>query len=177
MACPTDPAHQAALMVLRRFGRVACGHVRREQPDIGRLTMRTDLYRHFDEHGNLLYVGISVTAVVRFSQHRVSAQWYDAIRTMTIEKFNTREEAYKAEQLAIENEKPLFNILFGERPRPESTRIIGAAEVAHLLGVKKGQLLMDVRYKRCVVSPLIDKGMCRWSAAKVAEYLDARDRA
>ena len=37
--------------------------------------METDLYRHFDAAGNLLYVGISFSAINRFSQHKYGSEW------------------------------------------------------------------------------------------------------
>lgn len=68
------------------------------------------LYRHFDDEGQLLYVGISLSAVNRLSQHKGSAQWFSKIAEVRVEKFSTREEALAAEKAAIISEKPKFNI-------------------------------------------------------------------
>lgn len=67
------------------------------------------LYKHWDKNDNLLYVGISLSAVARLKQHSRKADWYDKIAKITIEKFCSREEAIDAEKLAIIMEKPLFN--------------------------------------------------------------------
>ena len=74
--------------------------------------MTIDLYRHFDGDGVLLYAGISLSALARLVQHRRGAHWYRDIASVRIEKFPTREAAQAAEKIAIENEKPLFNIQY-----------------------------------------------------------------
>lgn len=76
-----------------------------------RMSFQTSLYRHFDVHGNLLYVGISIDAIQRFSEHRREKRWSASIVSMTVEHFETREEAIKAETVAIKLEKPLYNII------------------------------------------------------------------
>jgi hypothetical protein len=79
------------------------------QPAMQDLPGCTALYRHFDKHGELLYVGISLSAVARLSQHR-NKQWFSQIESVTVEKFATREEAEAAEFTAIREELPKFNI-------------------------------------------------------------------
>jgi len=71
--------------------------------------MSTDLYRHFDSNGNLLYVGISLSTLNRLGQHRDNSHWFNTISSVTIEKYNTRKEALIAEKKAITKEKPLHN--------------------------------------------------------------------
>jgi len=73
------------------------------------MTIRTALYRHWDVDGNLLYVGISLSAVHRLTQHKRDSHWHDQIANMTIEWFETREEALEAERTAIQLERPIFN--------------------------------------------------------------------
>lgn len=68
------------------------------------------LYRHFAEDGTLLYVGVSLSAVQRIGQHRSKAGWFSDIARVGIERFETMEQALKAESLAIKMEKPLHNI-------------------------------------------------------------------
>lgn len=71
---------------------------------------RTALYRHWDADGNLLYVGISLSAVGRLNQHRRDSHWSDEIASVTIEYFASREMALKAEADAIRSESPEHNI-------------------------------------------------------------------
>lgn len=70
----------------------------------------TDLYRYFDKDGNLLYVGISINAMLRLSQHRCTSSWYQEADKVKIEKFERRSDAIKAERKAIRDESPAHNI-------------------------------------------------------------------
>ena len=72
--------------------------------------MNTQLYRHFDEGRNLLYVGISLSTFARLSQHKDHSAWLKKIKSVEIENFETREEAMAAERNAIRTEDPKFNI-------------------------------------------------------------------
>jgi len=80
--------------------------------------MKTSLYRHFEKDGTLLYVGISLNHVVRLSQHKAASPWFEKIATVTIEQFETRAEALKAETKAVVKEKPLHNIQKQGEPEP-----------------------------------------------------------
>lgn len=73
---------------------------------------QTDLYRYFDNNGRLLYVGISFSAIARACQHKSNSDWFGSISHMTVEKYQTREDASKAEIEAIQNEKPIYNKTF-----------------------------------------------------------------
>lgn len=76
------------------------------------------LYRHFNEDGVLLYVGVSLSVVCRSYKHGKSP-WADDISLITIEKHKTKRLALEAEKLAIKNESPLFNELTGPIGRPK----------------------------------------------------------
>jgi len=67
------------------------------------------LYRHFDQDGTLLYIGISLSAISRLGQHKLHAPWFRNISSVTVEKFLSRTEALKAEKDAIQKENPLYN--------------------------------------------------------------------
>ena len=69
----------------------------------------TQLYRHFDADGVLLYVGISANAMQRLAGHGSQSSWASRIARVEIENWPTREEALLAEQEAISAEGPLFN--------------------------------------------------------------------
>jgi hypothetical protein len=71
----------------------------------------TDLYRHFDSEGCLLYVGISLSAIARLAAHRVRSSWFNRIARVEIKRFPSREDAEAAELEAIRTEKPLHNIV------------------------------------------------------------------
>ncbi len=69
----------------------------------------TDLYRHFSDKGDLLYVGISLNTVARLVAHQNSSEWFGDIASITIEKFGSRDAAEAAEIIAIKAEAPRFN--------------------------------------------------------------------
>lgn len=71
---------------------------------------KTNLYRYFDKDDKLLYVGISLNAVYRLSQHKITSPWFYEIAKITVETLVNREQAMKAEVKAIQNEKPIHNI-------------------------------------------------------------------
>lgn len=69
----------------------------------------TSLYRHFDEGGRLLYVGISLSAMNRLATHMSASDWRHQIATVKIETHPTRAAALAAEALAIKAERPIWN--------------------------------------------------------------------
>jgi predicted GIY-YIG superfamily endonuclease len=70
---------------------------------------RTALYRHFDEQGELLYVGVSLHVIRRLIEHRAS-EWSQDIARIEIEYHPSRKAALKAETAAIAKERPKFNV-------------------------------------------------------------------
>ena len=71
---------------------------------------KTTLYRSFDEHGALLYVGISHSAMQRLGQHKAKSIWHKQCVHVELEHFDSRKEALEAEDNAIKAESPMFNI-------------------------------------------------------------------
>lgn len=69
----------------------------------------TTLYRHWGRNNTLLYVGISLSAVGRLSDHKRDSEWYWEIEKVTCEHYETREEALEAETIAIQQENPKYN--------------------------------------------------------------------
>jgi predicted GIY-YIG superfamily endonuclease len=69
----------------------------------------TTLYRHFDAVDRLLYVGISDGIKKRLAQHERTAWWWPLVKRITLDHFDSREEAAAAEVLAITTERPHCN--------------------------------------------------------------------
>lgn len=92
----------------------------------------TYLYRHFDANGDLLYVGISLSAIDRLRQHRANSSWSNEIRTITVAPYLDRPSALRAEYEAIIIENPLHN-----RKRP----------------VKGGDLIYEADGRLCIMPP------------------------
>jgi predicted GIY-YIG superfamily endonuclease len=76
------------------------------------------LYRHFDAHGRLLYVGVAVNPQKRLRAHASEgAKWVTEVARSTYERFRTHKEVLDAEIMAIQNEAPLWNIVHADAGR------------------------------------------------------------
>lgn len=71
----------------------------------------TDLYRFYDSSETLLYVGISLSAAHRASQHRAEKPWWPEVARMDVEHLPSRQEALTAELAAIRTEHPIHNVV------------------------------------------------------------------
>jgi predicted GIY-YIG superfamily endonuclease len=72
--------------------------------------MSCDLYRLYNAEDQLLYVGISWSAMSRLAQHKNEKRWWKTVARVDIEHFATRKQALQAESVAIKNEQPVHNI-------------------------------------------------------------------
>lgn len=75
---------------------------------------RTALYRCFDADDELLYVGISKDPAERWKQHRGSA-WWRHVTMRTVEWYDDRAAAERAERKAIQSEGPRYNVQHNQR--------------------------------------------------------------
>lgn len=69
----------------------------------------TILYRHFDEEGTLLYVGITARFARRTASHKRASEWGKLIHNITVEEFEDRRSAMDAEWRIIREERPKYN--------------------------------------------------------------------
>jgi hypothetical protein len=69
------------------------------------------LYRAFDIQGDLLYVGISKSALRRASEHLRNSPWAVDAAVIRISPFPSRAAAAEAERIAIQTEGPRANIV------------------------------------------------------------------
>lgn len=69
------------------------------------------LYRHFDQEGALLYIGISDALTARSSDHMSGSPWARFVHRVVVEPdgYESRAAALAAERLAIGIERPIFN--------------------------------------------------------------------
>lgn len=65
------------------------------------------LYRLFSADSRLLYIGVTVNIPARISKHRRT--YGELLSHWTVEGFQNREEALRAERVAIAAEAPAFN--------------------------------------------------------------------
>lgn len=102
----------------------------------------TQLYRHFDGDGKLLYIGTSLSALIRLDGHSREAEWFGQIASVTIEKFETRRAALYAEAVAIAQENPPFN-----RDRPDPSRFVDVPPCKTCMG--EPHICIGVSHRRC----------------------------
>ena len=93
----------------------ALNSLRSETPD-GKLHQ---LYRHFNSDEELLYVGVSLSALARLCQHKAKSEWYSQITRIEIENWPTRNAAEEAEKILIAHFKPAHNITHNRVPESE----------------------------------------------------------
>lgn len=67
------------------------------------------LYRFFDAHGELLYVGITDHLPGRLAEHQGEKEWWRDVAYVAVEHFGSRYEARVAEQAAIDAGRPIRN--------------------------------------------------------------------
>lgn len=75
---------------------------------------RAYVYRHWDETGRLLYVGVTEQFHDRQRIHRKNSPWMAFVAKITKEAYDTRVEAELAESRAIAHEAPVFNVAGNE---------------------------------------------------------------
>lgn len=71
---------------------------------------RCAVYRVFDAQDSLLYIGISYEPGCRMKEHRIWSPWFPDMDHYSTEWFTDRKKAREAEILAIQTEKPAWNI-------------------------------------------------------------------
>jgi len=64
------------------------------------------VYKHFDKHGDLLYVGYTATPMRRLYSHKQHSHWFFKIHKIKICIYPSKEKAKLAEKLAIAHENP-----------------------------------------------------------------------
>lgn len=98
-----------------------------ERPMKRDLTKPCQLYRHFDKDGVLLYVGISLSSLIRMFQHEQNAGWFHLVAMVKIENHPTVIAARAAEKHAVTTEKPIHNVRLQPRgPKVRSEKTIAA---------------------------------------------------
>jgi hypothetical protein len=79
--------------------------------------VKTSLYRLFDESDVLLYVGVTGNLGRRLAQHAVDKAWWEAVATITVKRYPSRDMALAYEAQAILEERPRFNTHHKGAPR------------------------------------------------------------
>src|SRR5439155_16381519 len=67
------------------------------------------LYRFFDKHGTLLYIGISNNPHHRWDAHAGDKPWWREVADQTCERAGDIDDALAVEEDAIHRERPRYN--------------------------------------------------------------------
>jgi predicted GIY-YIG superfamily endonuclease len=68
------------------------------------------LYRLYNSEGVLLYVGITTAPEQRMVPHALEKSWWPEVAERTLTWYGSKPDASIAEDIAIYEEKPLYNI-------------------------------------------------------------------
>lgn len=132
--------------------------------------MKTSLYRHFNSDGQLLYVGISLNWKNRLSQHHKDSYWFMDVTDISIEWFDSREDALKAERDAIKTEKPLCNKMHNldgseidEKPVEEESPCLGTQVMKFIndkgkIFFKKGEVAAMLGVSNFYITDFFERG-------------------
>lgn len=74
------------------------------------------LYRAYNTHGELLYVGLDVASRLVYQPH--TQPWTATIALIVLSRFTSRTDALRAERNAIETESPQHNVTHSPTQRP-----------------------------------------------------------
>jgi len=89
----------------------------------------TQLYRHFNAEGQLLYVGVSLRSMKRLAEHKNNSDWFNEITRVDIEHFSDRKTAMDAERKAVQEENPKYNKRLRKHiPKPKDHKLEVAKE-------------------------------------------------
>jgi predicted GIY-YIG superfamily endonuclease len=111
------------------------------------------LYRHFNKEGKLLYVGITNRVGRRIKDHVKTSGWFERVKSITLESFDTREDVVQAEIKAIKTENPEYNKQHKQTPRDfhkKNKSLDSGPAVA--VGFKDQSV--DVLLRRLVIQPV-----------------------
>jgi GIY-YIG catalytic domain-containing protein len=113
----------------------------------------TSVYLYYDEHGALIYVGITKTGIVRNRQHNADKEWWPWVSDQKIEHYPSRAEAEQRERQLIFKYRPPFNRQHNFqheelRAAYRAARASGAFSAAvlnHMLPIEQRRFRVSVR--------------------------------
>lgn len=95
------------------------------------------VYKYFDRHGILIYVGITGAGSARNKQHNSDKAWWICVEKQDVEHFDTRAAAHQREVELIETHRPPFN----KQHNPEHDEL----RAAYIALAQSGRLGMSAR--------------------------------
>lgn len=146
------------------------------------------LYRLFDADGELLYIGISYSAISRFAQHKARQPWIGDVCRIEIETHEVgRDEILEIERAAIISERPKHNkthiakpeqaVTGGERIGEYDMSALGRSHVLHETYVALDRLANEIaRDERIDDFTVADFGNLAHHVAHGVRYADCCDQ-
>jgi predicted GIY-YIG superfamily endonuclease len=112
----------------------------------------TTLYEIYDDSDILLYIGISLSAISRLSQHKADKDkdWYYDIKRVEMTHYDTREEAEEIERRRIKIKKPVYNVAHndGDPIAYKSKAVwVNISEAARKAGISRVTLYTWIKEK------------------------------
>lgn len=80
------------------------------------------VYRQFNRDGVLLYIGTAGSLSARLQAHEMSTAWWRLVSRIDVEHYDDLGAAKDAEELAIANEAPMFNVQHRSKEKCGSDR-------------------------------------------------------
>lgn len=71
----------------------------------------TAVYKHINEEGEVIYVGITNNIPSRTGVHSRNSYWFEQVERIEIEWCPTREQAFSLEELEIKKHRPKYNVV------------------------------------------------------------------
>jgi predicted GIY-YIG superfamily endonuclease len=113
----------------------------------------TTLYRFFNSHRELLYVGITSRGPARIAEHANDKPWWGEVEIMTFQHFTTQAAARAAETEAIRTESPIHNNRFAGKVRlaptsvghPLAAGLVAAGNAIRSHTEKRDALIVEAR--------------------------------
>ena len=90
----------------------------------------TSLYRYYDAHRVLIYVGITKRGVVRNTEHNTGKSWWPYVAHQVVEHFTTRELAHARERELIKRYTPPCNVQHNPDHREMRSAYLAAVAAA-----------------------------------------------
>lgn len=137
--------------------------------------MTVALYRHYDESGALLYVGISCDLTRRTRSHAKFSPWFEQVHRTTVEYFGGVVDALRSEEIAVRTESPRHNVMFSRGGDVGSLfAMLGRAELAQRLGVGM-TAISNAAVRESIPASwfLVVRAMCMERALECPEYMFA----
>ena len=139
------------------------------------------VYRLYDRHGFLLYVGCTTDLERRLAAHKRIQAWWSDVAHVTALPFDDVEAAYRAEAHAIYTEHPQHNVAGNTGgPQDRLDGLLTYFEAAKALSVSESVVQRltkagDLRYVE--VGPNLDRPKRRIRESALEDYINRLDTA